>query len=87
MVMRRAGSARPEAISADRTAFAGFRYGLVGQADNGKGGQARRDLHLNIDGPCLDAFESHRGNMLDHQSSAKAMFARKGKFRTALSEL
>jgi hypothetical protein len=47
-------------------ALARLRYGLVRQADNGEGRQARRHLHLDIDRPNLDALERHRGDALDH---------------------
>ena len=57
MVMRRAGSARPDASLAHR---------LVGQADDGEGGQTGRDLHLHVDGAGLDALERHGGYVLDH---------------------
>ncbi len=47
-------------------AFARFRNGFVRQADNGERRQARRDLHLNVNRPDLDALERHRGDALDH---------------------
>ena len=46
--------------------LARFRYRLVGQADDGERRQSGRHLHLDIDGPDLDALERHRGDALDH---------------------
>jgi len=46
--------------------LAGFRYRLVRQADNGEGRQARRDLHLHVDGAGLDPLKGYGGNALDH---------------------
>ena len=37
-----------------------LRNRLIGQPDNGEGRQPRRDLHLNVDGPHLDALECNR---------------------------
>jgi hypothetical protein len=68
MVMRRAGKASPEAISAERTLFARFSDGLVRQADNGKGGHSWRNLHLYVDRAHLDALERDGGDPLDHFS-------------------
>ena len=64
--MRRAGSARPDAISAARTRSLRLGHGLVGQADDVEGGQAGRDLDLHVDGAGLDALERHGGDALDH---------------------
>ncbi len=47
-------------------ALARFRHRLVGQADDVEGGQAGRDLHLDIDGARLDAFERDGRDPLDH---------------------
>jgi hypothetical protein len=55
MVMRRAGKASPEAISAERTRSRASVTGLVRQADNGKGGHSWRNLHLYVDRAHLDA--------------------------------
>ena len=46
--------------------LARFGHGLVGQANDGEGRHAGRDLHLHVDGPDLDAFERDRGDPLDH---------------------
>ncbi len=45
-----------------------FRLGnsLVGQADDVEGGQAGRDLDLNVDRAGLDALKRHGGDALDH---------------------
>jgi hypothetical protein len=61
--MRRAGSASPEAIRAER---ARLRHRLVGQADDVERRHAGRDLHLHVDGTRLDALERHRCDTLDH---------------------
>ena len=66
MVMRRAGSARPDAIKAERTRSRASETALSGQADDMEGRQSGRDLHLDIDGPHLDALECNRGDALDH---------------------
>jgi hypothetical protein len=68
MVMRRAGKASPEAISAERTRFARFGDRLVRQADNGKGGHSWRNLHLYVDRAHFDALERDGGDPLDHFS-------------------
>ena len=46
--------------------LARFGNRLVGQADDGEGRHARRDLHLDVDGPDFDALERNRGDALDH---------------------
>ncbi len=46
--------------------LAAFGDGLVGQPDNGEGGQARRYLHLNIDIEHFDAQKSYRVDVRDH---------------------
>ena len=63
--MRRAGSARPEAISAAH-ALARLGNGLVGQAYDVESGQAGRDLDLDVDGTSLDALERNRADALNH---------------------
>ena len=68
MVMRWAGNARPEAISAARHPFARLRNPLVGLADDRESRHARRDLHLEIDRAHLDAFKRNRRNALYHLS-------------------
>ena len=45
----------------------GFRYRLVGQADDVEGGQTGRHLHLHVDGTGLDALEGDRCDTLDHE--------------------
>ena len=52
--------------------FARFGNRFVGQADDGEGRQARRDLHLDVDGPHLDALERNRGDALDHVRPCRA---------------
>ena len=64
--MRRAGSASPEAIIAERTRSRASATALSGRPTTVKAGNAWRDLHLNIDGSNLDALERHRGDALDH---------------------
>ncbi len=49
--------------------FFGFRHGLVGQADNVESGQARRNLHLNVNGTGVDTLEGDRCDPLDHGSA------------------
>ena len=66
MVMRRAGSASPEAIMAERTRSRASDTALSGRPTMVKAGHAWCDLHLDIDGPNLDAFERDRGDPLDH---------------------
>ncbi len=46
--------------------LARFRNRLVGQTDDGEGRHPRRHLHLDVDGPDLDALERNRGDALDH---------------------
>ena len=65
--MRRAGSASPEAISADAHALARLRHRLVREADHIECGQPGRDLHLHVDRAGLDALERYRGDPLDHR--------------------
>ena len=66
--MRRAGSARPEAIKRRAHPLARFGHRLVGKADDVEGRQAGRDLHLDVDRAGLDALERHRRDPLDHVS-------------------
>jgi hypothetical protein len=64
-VIRRAGSANPEAISAERTRSRASETALSGRptiANAGKPG----DLHLHVDGPGLDPLKGYGGNVLDH---------------------
>ena len=68
--MRRAGSARPGGDQRRAHALARFGHRLVGQADDGEGRQARRHLHLDVDGPDLDALERNRRDALDHVAPA-----------------
>jgi hypothetical protein len=58
-VIRRAGSARPDAISAEAHPLAGLRHRLVGQPDHGESGQARRDLDLHVDRAGLDPLKGY----------------------------
>jgi len=55
-----------------RRAHALARFGnrLVGKPDDGESRQARRDLHLHVDGSSLDSLKRDRGNPLDHAPSA-----------------
>jgi hypothetical protein len=46
--------------------FTGLGNCLVRQAHDGECRHARRDLHLDVDRPDLDAFECDRGDALDH---------------------
>jgi len=64
-VIRRAGSASPEAISAERTRSRASDTRLVGQADDGERRQPGRDLHLHVDGAGLDPLKGYGGNALD----------------------
>ena len=63
--------------------LARLRHGLVGQADDGEGRQARRDLHLHVDGPDLDALERNRGDPLDHAAPPRPESEHYRKARTA----
>jgi hypothetical protein len=47
-------------------ALARFGDRLVGQPHDGERRHPRRDLHLHVDWPDLDALERHRGDALDH---------------------
>ena len=76
MVMRRAGNARPDATSAARTRSLASENGFVGQADDVEGGQAGRDLHLDIDGARLDTLERDGGDPLDHAQPVSAAIKR-----------
>ena len=64
--MRRAGSARPDAISAARTRSFASDTALSGKPDDVESRQAGRDLHLHVDRAGLDAFERDRRYALDH---------------------
>ena len=66
--MRRAGKRKPGGDQSRAHPLARFGHRLVGQADDGEGRHARRDLHLHIDGADLDALERNRGDALDHVS-------------------
>ena len=46
--------------------LARFGHRLVGQADNGKGGETGRDLDLHVDRAGLDPLKSDGGNPLNH---------------------
>jgi len=48
-------------------ALLGFGNSLVGQADDVKGRQAGRDLHLDVNGAGVDALESDRRDTLNHR--------------------
>jgi len=48
--------------------LAGFRHRLVGQADHGKGRQARGDMHLDIHRARLDAVKGDRIDMGNHEA-------------------
>ena len=69
-MIRRAGSARPEAISAANP-FAGLGDRLVGQSDDGESRQAGRDLHLHVDGAGFDPLKSYGGNTLNHAALSR----------------
>ncbi len=68
-MIRRAGSASPEAISAERTRSRASDTALSGEADNVESWKSGRDLHLNIDDTSLDALKGHRGDVLNHVPS------------------
>lgn len=62
---------------------------LVGQADEDEIDAAGRDLHLDIDGTCLNALERHRRDPRHHQRHpmpegrlAELRAARKNRSRT-----
>jgi hypothetical protein len=63
--MRRAGSARPEAIMAEPTRSRASETALSGNPTTVNAGP-RRYLHLHVDRPDLDALERYRGDALDH---------------------
>ena len=46
--------------------LARFGHGLVGQADDAEGRQARRDLDLHVHRARIDAFKRNCGYVLDH---------------------
>ncbi len=56
-------------------AVACFGDGLVGEPHEIEGGQSRRDLHLHVHGPRLDAFEGHGGDVLDHATPPQSDLA------------
>jgi hypothetical protein len=60
------GQRQPRSDQRGANPFVCLGDGLVRQADDGKGGQTRRDLHLHIDGAGLDALKRDGGNPLDH---------------------
>ena len=64
--MRRAGSARPEAISAARTRSRASDTALSGNPTTLKAGKPGADLDLDIDGLRLDTFECDRADALNH---------------------
>ena len=65
-MIRRAGSASPEAIRAERTRSRASDTALSGRPTMAKAGQPRRDLHLYVDGAGLYPLKSDGGNALDH---------------------
>ena len=72
-MIRRAGSASPEAISAERTRSRASDTALSGQADDGERRQARRDLHLHVDRAGLDPLKGYGGNPLNHAAPRSAI--------------
>lgn len=58
--MRLAGNASPAANRAARNPLARFGHRLVDQPDDGERDGAAGNLHLNVNGPRLDAGEGHR---------------------------
>ncbi len=64
--MRRAGRARPDAISADRTRSRASETALSGRPTMANAGKSRRDLHLDVDRAGLDPLKRHGGYALDH---------------------
>ena len=53
--------------------LARFRDRLVGQADDGEGDHAGRDLHLHVDGARLDPLEGDGGDAGDHVAGQAPM--------------
>ena len=47
--------------------FAALGDGLVGETDDREGGEARADLHLDVDGPGLDALKGNGGDPCEHR--------------------
>ena len=86
-MMRRAGSASPEAINAARTRSLGFGDRLVGQADDVEGRQARRHLHLHVHGAGLDALEGNRRDALNHGAALNPLPVRVVEFRKPAGRL
>ena len=66
-VMRRAGSANPEAIIGETHALARLGHRLVGRPTTLNAGRAVRHLDLHVDGAGLDALERDRGYALDDE--------------------
>jgi hypothetical protein len=56
----------PDGVERAAYPLAALRHRLVGEADNGEGGQTRPDLHLHIDAAGLDAFEGDGGDPREH---------------------
>ena len=62
--------------------LAGLRHRLVRQADNGEGGQPRRDLHLHVDRAGLDPLKGYGRNPLDHAGPlSQSRVAEAGRYR------
>jgi hypothetical protein len=54
--------------------FARLRNRLIGQADDGEGGHAGRNLHLHVDRPHLNALKGNCGDTLDHPGLTPSPF-------------
>ncbi len=65
-MIRRAGQRQSRGDQRRTHPLAGLGHRLVGQADNGKRRQPRRDLHLHVDRAGFDPFKGYGGNALDH---------------------
>jgi hypothetical protein len=64
--MRRAGSASPEAISAERTRSRASDTALSARPTTANAGSPGATCTLHVDGAGLDALERYRGDPLDH---------------------
>ena len=59
--------AEPDRVQRTAHPLAAFGHGLVRQADDGEGGDARADLHLHVNAARLDALESDRRDSREHR--------------------
>ena len=77
MVMRRAGKASPEAISAERTRSRASETSLSGRPTMANAGIPGANLYLHVDRAHLDALEGNCGNPLDHFGLTPSLFGAK----------